>query len=96
MNEEGRPPGGQPQRNNNDASKYRGGGGGRIPLLPLGERGWYPYRACAHCGARKNLRPAILVTYAEALVCEDNSVCLRRCYSRRENTFERVDQGRAA
>jgi hypothetical protein len=56
----------------------------RLALLPRGERAWYPCRACAYCGATRDLRPAILVTYAEALVCEDTVACSRRRYWKRQ------------
>ena len=70
--------------------------GNRLGLLPRGERGWYPFSSCAYCGARGELREAILVTFAVALVCVDSAACERRCYWQRVRAFERVDQGRAA
>jgi hypothetical protein len=58
--------------------------GNRLTLLPLGERGWHPHGACCCCGARENLRLQILVTYAQALVCEDSAACERRRYWKRQ------------
>lgn len=55
----------------------------RLALLPLGERGWYPCRACAFCGATRDLRPAIALTFAETMVCTDVVACERRRYWKR-------------
>ena len=101
MNEEGRPPGGPPQQQNTtDSLSLQGrcdsAAGNRLVLLPLGERGWYPCRACAYCGNHERLRLAVLPTGAEAMVCADVAACERRRYWKRVRAFERVDQGRAA
>jgi hypothetical protein len=74
--------------------------GGRVMRrLRLGERSLHAHDRCAFCDARcgeENLRPAVLVTLADALVCEDTVACERRRYRARVDRFAAIDQGRWA
>jgi hypothetical protein len=73
--------------------------GGRLRRLRLGERGLHPCDRCAFCGVLASeaiLRPAVLVTLADALVCLDTVACERRRYRARVEKFAAIDQGRWA
>ena len=53
----------------------------RWAALPMGEL--HPFDECAHCGKRgeldKDLRRTVLMsTHAQAVVCRDMMVCIRR------------------